>query len=228
MLERAFMRRPLGVILLTTTCLAACLLDEAPPDVGTTAQAITGNVSQGNVSQGNVSQGVEDAVYGFRTTGWRNNGMKLKNAGVASGHLVAQWDRTDACTGPINTSPSRTCSWQTPGSATCAGGTLVSVRAGGCASGTRSMTRICAGGKACTHAQAIKTLDAACVGATNPPVTFTCPTSGRYFVALERIVAEGTQHPLQPYVAPPPVDNEEMRSGPRLPAIVRAEGPAPT
>lgn len=53
-------------------------------------------------------------------------------------------------------------------------------------------------------------------------------TSGRYFVDLDRIVAEGTQHPLQPYVAPPPVDDEEMRSGPRLPAIVRAEGPAPT
>lgn len=53
-------------------------------------------------------------------------------------------------------------------------------------------------------------------------------TSGRYFVDLDEIVADGTSHPLEPWVAPAPADDEELRAGPQLPAIVAARGATPT
>lgn len=53
-------------------------------------------------------------------------------------------------------------------------------------------------------------------------------TSGRYFVDLDQIIADDTSQPLQPWVPPAPVDDEELRRGPALPTITPARGSTPT
>ncbi len=191
------MRRPFGVILLTTTFLAACTMEDEAPELGAAEQQVGGDgdfmqgdfmqgTGLGDFMQGDFMQGSSDAVWGFRKTDWMNSGFKLKNAGMYKGHLVAAWDKAPACIGGLNNSIGRTCDWHTPGSASCIPNTSVTVRAGGCAANPaqRSIIRVCSGRKPCAQPSAIASVDALCSGTTNPAVTFTCPSSGRYFVMV--------------------------------------------
>ncbi len=173
-------------VILMMALSAACAFDDV--ELGGVEQEGTfsqGTFSQGTFSQGTFGQGSEKAVWGFRYTGWSNTGMRLKSASVSAGQLRAAWDRSDSCGGGL-AGLTRGCEWWGAGAASCAVGTPVTVRGGGCGGllPRSSMLRVCAGGKPCDAAAALAATDAACVGTTNPAVAFTCPHDGRYFVMV--------------------------------------------
>ncbi len=168
--------------------LAACVVEEElgeAEQLGTLNQGTLnqGTLNQGTLNQGTLNQGSQDGVWGVTLAGWSNSGMALTATGVSAGKLAATWHKSPACGGP-NTSPMRTCDWYGGGVVTCAAGATVSVAAGACAAGVRSMVRVCAGAKPCAATAALAASDAACAGAANPTVSFRCPAVGSYFAMV--------------------------------------------